>query len=302
MTGAEAGAMPTRASTVGFVGLGMMGAPMAANIARGGHRLVVHDIVPDRADELVSLGAVRAESAAAVARQAGMLICIVETTEQVETVVLGSGGFIEAAQAGDLVICMSTVDIQAVRAIHARLAERGIGFIDAPVAGMRDKAGLKCFVGGDPAAIERARPVLNTMTTEVTRFGDVGAGTAIKLLNSMVRQANRIVLTEALAVGAKAGLDPRQMVELFSRTFADSAALRFDGPRILERRFDTPILGITVKDVQLQTALGRALGVPMPIASQVLQIYQMAKAAGVEDPGGVVEVYEGWTGVKVAPR
>lgn|GEM_PF-3369477 len=280
---------------------------MAENILKSGRRLVVHDVIPERVTHLVSLGAVGASSSAEVARNASMLICIVETTEQAESVILGPAGFAEAAGAGDLVICMSTIDLMAVRRIHARLAERGIAFIDAPVAGMRDRGGakaatLKCFAGGDSAAIERARPVLGTMTSEVTHFGEAGLGTAMKLLNSMVRQANRIVLVEALALGAKAGLDPRQMVEVFGRTFANSAALQFDGPRILERKFDARILGITLKDVQLQTALGRALGMPMLMASQVQQVYQMAKSLGIEDPSAVVEVYEQWTGVPVVPH
>ncbi|XAH22013.1 NAD(P)-dependent oxidoreductase [Xylophilus sp. GW821-FHT01B05] len=295
-----------RHDTVGFVGLGLMGMPMARNILRAGYRLVAHDLGRDKLDEVEALGALAAHGAADVARQAAIQICMVETTEQVQSVVLGADGFAAGAHAGDIVVCMSTIDLIAVRDIHARLAERGIDFIDAPVAGMRENGGaatasLKCFAGGAPAVLERARPVLATMTSEITHFGPAGCGTAIKLINSMVMQSNRIVACEALALGAKAGLDPAQMVDLLGRTYANSGALQYDAPRILARKFETNRLGTTLKDVQLQVALGKALGMPMLMATQAQQVYQMAHAMGIRDAAAVVQVYENWTGVKVTP-
>jgi 3-hydroxyisobutyrate dehydrogenase-like beta-hydroxyacid dehydrogenase len=277
---------------------------MAENVLKNGYRLIAHDLARDRVDHIVALGAQSAPDSAAVARSAGVLICMVETTGQAEAVILGPDGFIDSAQPGDLVICMSTIDLKSIRTMHAKLEKKGIDFIDAPVAGMREGGGaktasLKCFAGGDAAALERARPILRTMTSEVTHFGAVGNGTAIKLINSMVMQANRIVACEALALGTKAGLDPRQMVELLGRTYANSGALQYDAPRILARKFDANRLRITLKDVQLQTALGQFLGMPMPMTMQALQVYQIASAMGIEDSAAVVQVYEQWTGVAV---
>jgi 3-hydroxyisobutyrate dehydrogenase-like beta-hydroxyacid dehydrogenase len=297
-----------RDSAVAFVGLGMMGSPMAENVLRK-FPVVAFDLARDKVDHLVSLGAQAATGPADAAARAGIQICIVETTAQAESVILGTAGFIDTARPGDLVICMATIDWMAVKKIHAALAAKGIGFIDAPVAGMRDNGGakaaaLKCFVGGDAAAVERARPVLSTMCSEITHFGDVGCGTAIKLLNSMILQANRIIVAEAFAAGAKAGLDPAQMFELFSRSYSNSGALQYDAPRYLERNFEGIRMGITIKDVELQTAFGKALGMPMPMVTQGQQVYQMAKSMGLEaeDAAAVVKVYELWTGVPVARR
>lgn len=297
-----------RDSTVAFIGLGMMGTPMAENVLKR-FPLVAYDLARERVDHLASLGAVAATGPADAASQAGIQVCIVETTAQAESVILGKGGFVETALAGDLVICMATIDWTAVKRIHAALAQKGIDFIDAPVAGMRDNGGakaaaLKCFVGGSAAAVERARPVLSTMCSEVTHFGEVGCGTAIKLLNSMILQANRIVVAEAFAAGAKAGLDPAQMFELFSRSYSNSGALQYDAPRFLARNFDGIRMGITMKDVELQTAFGKALGMPMPMVTQGQQVYQMAKAMGLEseDAAAVIKVYEQWAGVTVTPR
>ncbi|MDO9437236.1 NAD(P)-dependent oxidoreductase [Hydrogenophaga sp.] len=294
-----------RNGTVAFVGLGMMGTPMAENVLRK-FSVVAYDIARDKVDGMVKLGALAASSPAEAAAGAGIQICVVETTAQAESVILGAGGFIDTAQPGDLVICMATIDWLAVKRIHAVLAEKGIDFVDAPVAGMRDNGGakaasLKCFIGGDVAAVERAKPVLSTMCSEIVHFGAVGCGTAIKLLNSMVLQANRIVVAEAFAAGVKAGLDPERMFDLFSRSYANSSALQYDAPRYLTRNFDGIRMGITIKDVDLQLAFGNALGMPMPMVTQGRQVYQMAKAMGFEfeDAAAIVKVYERWTGVEV---
>jgi 3-hydroxyisobutyrate dehydrogenase len=142
------------------------------------------------------------------------------------------------------------------------------------------------------------------MTSEIIHWGEVGAATAFKLLNSMVLQANRIVAAEALAVGTKAGLDPAQMFEFFRRSYANSGALQYDAPRILARDFDGIPMKTTLKDVELQTAMGKALGIPMLMTGQGQQVYQMARAMGIEqeDSAAVIKVYEQWIGAPVVPR
>jgi 3-hydroxyisobutyrate dehydrogenase-like beta-hydroxyacid dehydrogenase len=298
-----------RQTAVGFVGLGMMGMPMAKNILESGRRLIVCDMVAEKVEALVSMGAEAAESPGEIAAHAGVLICMVETSAQAEAVILGNGGFVQAARPGDLVILMSTIEWTVVKKIHTFLVEKKIGFIDAPVAGMRDNGGartasLKCFVGGEPCDLERARPVLEAMASEFIHWGEAGNGTVFKLLNSMVLQANRIVAAEALALGAKAGLDPEQMLVNFSRGYATSGAMDYLGPRVLARDFDGIRMGITIKDVELQIALGKALEMPMLMTSQGQHVYHMARAMGLgdEDGAAVIKVYENWTGVPVIAK
>jgi 3-hydroxyisobutyrate dehydrogenase-like beta-hydroxyacid dehydrogenase len=163
-----------RDQTVGFVGLGQMGLPMAENVLKKGHSLVAYDIDQRKVERFVALGAQAASGPADVAHRARTVISMVDTTSQAEEVIVGPGGFIETAQPGDVIVSMSTIDPLALKRMSQRLAEKGIDIIDAPVTGMEQgaKAGaLKACVGGDPAALERARPVLQAMTSEITHFG-----------------------------------------------------------------------------------------------------------------------------------
>jgi 3-hydroxyisobutyrate dehydrogenase len=296
-----------RRQTVGFVGLGQMGAPMAENILKKGHRLVAYDIERRKVEHAVTLGAQAASSPADTARRASTLISMVDTTAQAEEVIVGPGGFIETAQPGDVIISMSTINLTALRRVQPRLAERGIDLLDAPVTGMETgaKTGtLRAYVGGDAAALERVRPVLHAMASEITHFGALGQGIAMKLVNNMLMQVNRVLIAEALALGAKAGLDPTQMVDTISKTTGNSVAFQYSAPRILARDFDGIRMEITRKDVELQVALARSLGMPMFMASMALRVYEMGAAMGLggRDAASIVTLYEQWTGVPVVPR
>ena len=296
-----------REETVGFVGLGQMGGPMAENILKKGHPLVAYDIDRSKVERFVGLGVQAASGPADVARRARTVISMVDTTSQAEEVIVGPGGFIETAKPGDVIISMSTIDPMALKSMHRKLDERGIDIIDAPVTGMEKgaKAGtLKAYVGGDPAALERARPILQAMTSEITHFGAIGQGIAMKLVNNMLMQVNRILIIEALVLGAKAGLDPKQMVETILGTTGNSVAFEYSAPRILARDFDGIRMDITYKDLELQTSLAKSLGVPLFMAPVAQQVYQMARAIGLGDKDGtaIVQLYEQWTGVPVTPR
>ena len=297
----------SRDSTVGFVGLGDMGAPMAANILKAGHPLVAYDIQPAKNERIAALGAQVASGPADVARRAQTVISMVDTTAQAEEVIVGPGGFIEAAQPGDLVISMSTIDPMALRRMHEKLAAKGIALIDAPVSGM-DKGAkdgtLKSFVGGDPAVLERARPVLRAMASDITHVGAIGQGCAMKMINNMLAQINRIVIAEALVLGAKAGLDPKQMVELIGKATGNSAAFQIYAPRMLAHNFAGSRMDITFKDMELQTSLGKSLKVPLFMANIAQQVCQMGRAAGFgsEDGSAIVKVYEQLAGISLGSR
>ena len=294
----------SRKDTVGFVGLGDMGGPMTANILKKGLPLVVYDIVAAKNQVAAARGARVATGAADVMRQAAIVISMVDTTAQAEEVIAGPGGFLDSAQSGDLVISMSTIDPIALRRMHEKLAAKGVALIDAPVSGM-DKGAqdgtLKCFVGGDPAAMERARPVLSTMCSTITHLGAIGQGCAMKLINNMLAQINRIVAAEALVLGTKAGLDPKQMFELLSNATGNSAALQIYGPRMLAHDFKGSRMDITFKDMELQTQLGKSLKIPLFMANTAQQVCQMGRAAGYgsEDGCAIVKVYEQLAGVSV---
>lgn len=297
----------TRDQTVAFVGLGMMGGPMAENLLKKGHRVVVYDIDQKKLSHFAALGAQVATGPADAARQAAVAISMVDTTSQAEEVIGGPSGFIQTAQAGDVIISMSTIDLMMLRRLHPRLKEKGVELIDSPVTGMEKGAKdgtLNAYVGGDLAALERARPVLQSMATKITHFGAVGQGLAMKLMNNMLFQVNRVLIVEALALGVKAGLDPKQMFETISGTTGNSVAFQYSAPRILNREFDGIRMDITFKDVELQTQLAKSLGMPMFMANTALQVYQMARALGLGDQDGVavVQMYENWTGVAVDGR
>ena len=294
----------TRSATVGFIGLGQMGAPMAANLLKAGLPVVGYDIDRSKVDELVQRGGQAGTGPADVARRAGRCVSMVDTTAQAEEVIVGAGGLVEGLERGDLVISMSTIDPVMLRRVHAQLAERGIDFIDAPVSGM-DKGAiegtLKAFVGGDAAALEKARPVLEPMTASITHFGAIGNGVAMKLVNNMITQTTRILIAEALVLGAKAGLDPRQMFEAISNASGNSVAFQAYAPKMLNHDFSGSRMDITFKDMELQTQLGKALKVPMFIGNIAQQVCQMGRAAGYgsEDGAAVVKVYEAMAGISL---
>lgn len=300
-------ATPDRNTTVGFIGLGQMGGPMAANLLKKGHPVVVFDIDKKRVDQYVAMGAKAGSGPADLARRASRVISMVDTTGQAEEVICGPGGIIDAAQAGDVVISMSTIDPVALQKMAAKLAPKGIDIIDSPVTGMEKGAiagTLNAYIGGTAAALEKARPVLESMTSTITHIGSIGQGTVMKLINNMLMQVNRVLITEALVLGAKAGLDPQLMVDIIGKATGNSVAFQYTAPKILKREFEGIRMDITYKDVELQTNLARSLGVPMFIAPVALQVYQMAKGAGLgsKDAVSIVTMYEQWTGVPVVPR
>lgn len=294
-----------RGKTVGFIGLGAMGQPMALNIAKAGHAVVAFDIDRDRCAPLIEWGGRTADSPATVAREAAIIVSMVDTIPQNEAVLFGPDGITQSAQRGDVVIIMSTMDPAAARDIHDRLAEFGIEMIDAPVTGLIEGAHqgtLKAYVGGAGSTLEKARPVLDAMTSEITHVGDVGQGAMLKLINNMLAQANRILVVEAMVLAKKAGLDPEMVIDTVTKSTGNSVIFQHAAPRLLSRDFTGIRMDITIKDLELQTKIGKSLGVPLFMATVAQQVYMMAKASGYgsEDPAAVVKVYESLTGVSLA--
>ena len=294
-----------RDKTVGFVGLGEMGGPMARNLLNAGHSLIVYDIDSGKNAVFGSLGARVAAGPSEVARASHVIISMVDTTAQAEQVIVGPGGFIEAAMPGDVVVSMSTIDPAAVIKMQQKLAERKIEIIDAPVTGMIEGAQngtLKAYVGGEASSLEKCRSALSAMTSEIRHIGAHGQGIMMKLVNNVLAQAGRVLVVEAMVMGAKAGIDPQVMIDVISKTSGNSAIFQHAAPRLLSRDFTGIRMDITIKDLELETKVAKAMSVPMFMANVALQVYMMGKAAGLgdEDPAAVVKVYENLTGVSLA--
>jgi 3-hydroxyisobutyrate dehydrogenase-like beta-hydroxyacid dehydrogenase len=300
--------MIARKDTVGFIGLGRMGMPMALNLVRKGFALTGYDIDPAKIDALAAAGGAVADGPAGVAKAAAKVIVMVETTEQARAVITGPGGIMETAQAGDIVIAMPTIDPLAVKAMHVELAAKGVGMIDAPVSGgvPRARSGdLTTAVGGDPGHIAACQPVLDAMCSRIFPMGEIGQGLAMKLVNNMLNQINKVASAEAMVFGAKAGLDPVKMIEMIKVSSGQSASFEAMAPRYLSGDFkNASTLDISYKDQELETAYAKALGVPMFMAAVSQQVYQMGRASGLnkQDASSLITLYEKMAGVQLGPR
>ena len=292
-------------NTVGFIGLGNMGGPMALNLVKHGFSLVVHDIDPGKAEVWKTRGATLATSAEAVAAKVARTICMVETTTQAESVITGEHGIIKSAQPGHIVVCMSTIDPIVARRLADQLAARRIAMIDAPVSGGTERASsgeLSIIVGGAATTVAACQDLFRAMGANVFHVGALGQGLAMKLVNNMLVQVNTVAVAEALVLGVKAGLDPQTIYEVIRVSTGSSYAFDRRVPRILARDFSpTGTVDISFKDQELETAFAKQLGVPILLANVSQQVYQMARAAGFnkEDGSALIKVLERLAGVKV---
>jgi len=293
------------AGKVGFIGLGAMGGPMALNLAQAGFALVVHDIDAAKAEPLKARGAEVAGSAQQVAAAVERTIVIVETTEQAEQVIIGAHGIIRGARAGHIVICMSTIDPFAARNFADRLAGLDIAMLDAPVSGGTGRAQsgeLSVIVGGAADVFARCEDLFKAMGNRSFHVGPLGSGLAMKLVNNMLVQVNTVAVAEALVLGVKAGLDPQTMYEVVRVSTGASAAWELRVPRILQGDFEPGgTIDISYKDQELETAFAKRLGVPLLLANVTQQVYQMARAQGLNkrDGSAIVKIFEQLAGVTV---
>src|SRR5438270_1451790 len=292
-------------NTVGFIGLGNMGRPMALNLVKHGFALVVHDIDPAKVEPLRAKGATVAESAERVAAAAARTICMVETTAQTEAVITGERGIVRSAAPGHIVVCMSTIDPVVARRLGSELTARGVAMVDAPVSGGTERAQsgeLSIIGGGDPATFEACRDLFSAMGARIFHVGGLGQGLAMKLVNNMLVQVNTVAVAEALVLGVKAGLDPRTIYDVVRVSTGNSFAFETRVPKMLKRDFSPGgTVDISFKDQELETAFAKQLGAPLLLANVSQQVYQMARAAGLgkQDGTAIIQVLERLAGVKV---
>jgi 3-hydroxyisobutyrate dehydrogenase len=272
---------------IGVVGLGTMGGAMAANLVRAGFPVAGWNRTAGRAPELDELGVPSAASPAALAADVDVVLICVSDTPDVEAVLFAADGMAAGAAPGTLVIDCSTIDPAATRGFAARLARQGIGFVDAPVTGGSEgarNATLAILVGGEPADVERARPVLEAIGRTVTYFGPVGAGQAAKAVNQVILAGTYIVVAEGLVLAIKAGLDPEQVVAALSTGAAQSWVLANRSGRMLAN--DYPLgfrVALHLKDLGIALAMARETGAALPVASLVAQLEADLVADGHAD-------------------
>lgn len=294
--------------TIGFIGLGAMGGGMAANLVKAGFEVVGMDLNPDRNAALAAKGGTIAKSPADVARAARRVITMVETTAQTEDVIAGANGVLSGAAPGHALAMMSTIDPIAAKRIHDELKAKGVSMVDAPVSGGAARAtegSLAIICGGEKTDFEGWLPAFKAMSANQFHVGAVGQGLALKLVNNMLIQTSTVAIAEAFVMGAKAGLDPRVMYDVIKVSTGASFALDFRVPRFLSGDFSPGgTVDISYKDQELETAFAKALGVPLFMANISQQIYQMARARGLnkEDGASVVKLYEEMAGIELGPR
>ncbi len=290
---------------VGFIGLGIMGRGMARNILKAGFPLRVWNRTASRMDELAAEGAGPASSPGDLAFHSDIIITCVSDTPDVEQVILGEGGVIHGARPGSLVIDMSTISPQATQRIAARLAERHIHMLDAPVSGGSEGAArgtLSIMVGGDAAQFERALPVFQAMGKTITHLGSIGAGQTTKLVNQILVVGHALAMSEALLFAQAGGVDLHKALEAVASGAAGSWMLSNRGPQILARDWRPGFtIDLQQKDIRLVLQEADRLGVPLPGTALIHQLYRTLQARGLGHEGNhaLIKALENLAGIEV---
>ena len=275
---------------IGFIGLGIMGVPMVANLLRAGYVTTVWNRSQAGIDACTALGAAAARSPRAVAEASDVLITIVTDSADVQSVLVErEDAAIGGLAAGSVVIDMSTISPSVTRVLAAQLADRGVAMLDAPVSGGDSgaKAGtLSIMVGGDAAVLERCRPVLESMGSTITHCGPAGAGQTVKLCNQVAIAGALLGVCEALSLADKSGVDPERMLDAISAGAAGSWQLTNLGPKIADGDFAPGFMvKLMQKDLRLALEAGGDVQQPLPNTSLVRQLYYQLEASGLGDEG-----------------
>jgi 3-hydroxyisobutyrate dehydrogenase len=289
--------------SVGFIGLGNMGNPMAANVLKNGFALTVFDKNAQAMTNLVQLGAKAAASAGAVAEQCEVVLTCVPGSPESEDLYLGAGGLMAAAKSGNVLVDMSSVLPSTPRKLEPQAKARSVQFLEAPVSGGvtgARAATLAIMTGGDAAVLERVRPILRAMGPNIYHVGPVGTGNTVKAINNMMSSVNSIAMMEGLVVGIKAGIDMQKIYEIVKDSSGNSNALARVPRALIPRNFEPGFkVQLMNKDLDTFTTIAKELHVPVSFAN-VAQRYQQAALAadlGEKDTSVIFTVIERLAGV-----
>jgi len=290
---------------IGFIGLGIMGKPMAKNLLKAGYELVVFDVVEAPLKEVVAAGAKAATSPKDVASQCEIIITMLPNSPHVKKAILGKDGVIEGVKSGSIVVDMSSIAPLASREVAADLAAKGVEMLDAPVSGGEPKAvegTLAIMVGGKQEIFDKVKDILLKMGASAVLCGDIGAGNVTKLANQIIVALNIAAMSEALVLATKAGVDPEKVFDAIKGGLAGSTVLNAKAPMVLQGNYKPGFrIELHIKDLQNALDTAHEISAPIPLTSQVMEIMQAMKVDGkqTEDHGGLIQFYEKLAGVKV---
>jgi 2-hydroxy-3-oxopropionate reductase len=290
---------------IGFIGLGIMGKPMATNLHKTGYPLTVYDIHHEKMEELVDAGADGGVSSRDVAGKSEVIITMLPNSPEVEEAVLGEGGVIEGAKPGTILVDMSSIAPLASQQISQKLQEKDIVMLDAPVSGGEPKAvegTLAIMVGGPEETFQRVKPILEVMGASVTRVGEIGSGNTVKLANQIIVALNIAAMSEAMVLASKAGVEAERVFQAIRGGLAGSTVLDAKMPLVLEGNFKPGFrIELHIKDLKNALDTAYQLGVPVPLSSQVIEIMRALKVDGKggDDHGGLIQFYEKLAQIKV---
>jgi 2-hydroxy-3-oxopropionate reductase len=291
------------AQAIGFIGLGIMGRPMARNLLKAGHTLLVHSRSRGPVEEIVKAGATAAASPRDVAAQCDVLITMLPNSPEVEQVALGPGGIVEGARRGLIFADMSTISPIVSRKIGAALEPKGVAMLDAPVSGGEKGAidgTLSIMVGGDKAVFERVLPIFQAMGKTITLLGPLGFGGFTKLANQIIVAVNLTALAEALTLGKKAGLDRELLLTALAGGLAGSKCLDQKRSNYVSNTYNPGFkIDLHYKDLGLIMESARALGAPLPATAVVQELFSAlrVKGRGGLDHSGVITLLEDLAGL-----
>jgi 2-hydroxy-3-oxopropionate reductase len=283
---------------IGFIGLGIMGKPMAKNLVKAGYQLVVNDYNKEATEELSALGAEVCGSNKEIAEKADVVITMLPNSPHVKEVALGEGGLVEGAHAGLTLIDMSSIAPLASREIAEKLAEKGVEMLDAPVSGGEPKAidgTISVMVGGKQELFDKYCDVLKAMAGSVVRVGEIGAGNIAKLCNQTIVAINIAAMSEALVLAQKAGVSPELVYNAIRGGLAGSTVLDAKAPLVMDRKFDPGFrINLHIKDLNNVLETSHGVGVPLPLTSAVREMMEALKVDGheMEDHSSIIKYYE----------
>jgi 2-hydroxy-3-oxopropionate reductase len=286
-----------RKMTIGFIGIGIMGRPMAKNLIKAGYKLIVYDKF-SKFDDLVSLGAEGGSSNRETASKSDIIITMLPNSPQVKEVILGPGGVIEGSKSGQIVVDMSSIAPAASQEIGAALKAKGIAFLDAPVSGGEPKAvdgTLAIMAGGDQKTFDTVKPILEKMGSSVTLVGDIGSGNVTKLANQIIVALNIAAVSEAFVLSTKAGVDPARVFDAIKGGLAGSTVMNAKVPMILDGNFNPGFrIELHIKDLQNALDTAHNLNVAVPLTAVIMETLQALKLDGMaaNDHDAIIRYYE----------
>ena len=284
--------------TIGFIGLGIMGKPMAINLIKAGYSLVVHDINQAAVDELVQNGAVNGESSKGVAEKCGIIFTMLPDGPEVEEVICGPEGISDVIGAETIVVDMSSISPTVSKNAAAKLQQKQAHYVDAPVSGGEPGAiagTLAIMVGGDEQIVEKVKPLLAHMGKSVVRVGDIGAGQTVKLVNQILVALHIGAMGEAMLLAKKCNVDCMQTYEAIKNGLAGSNVLNAKVPLVLDRNFKPGFkMKLHKKDLRNAMSVADELGLDLPLARTIQKLLNdlVDTGHGEEDHGGLVQAVE----------